>query len=40
VNIRKEKKRSEVRQAQKHKRFMFSHTWRIDPKININTKAA
>jgi hypothetical protein len=28
---------SEVSQVQKHKRHIFSHTWKIDPKINIYT---
>jgi hypothetical protein len=31
---------SEVSQAQKHKRHIFSHTWKIDPKINICTKTS
>jgi hypothetical protein len=29
---------SEVNQDQKHKICMFSHTWKMDPKINIYTK--
>jgi hypothetical protein len=29
---------SEVTQDQKHKSHMFSHMWKIDPKINIYTK--
>jgi hypothetical protein len=29
---------TEVSQAQKHKNHIFSHTWKIDPKINIYTK--
>jgi hypothetical protein len=26
---------SEVSQVQKHKRHMFSHTWKRDPMVNI-----
>jgi hypothetical protein len=31
---------SEVSQDQKHKNLMLSHTWKIDPKINIYTKTS
>jgi hypothetical protein len=29
---------SEESQDQKHKSHIFSHTWKIDPKMNIYTK--
>jgi hypothetical protein len=31
---------SEVIQDQKHKSHIFSHMWKIDPKINTCTKQA
>jgi hypothetical protein len=31
---------SEVSQDQKHKGHVFSHTWKMDPKINTYTKQA
>jgi hypothetical protein len=31
---------SEVSQAQKHRVLVFSHMWKIDPKINIYTKTS